>query len=47
MRKENFRGYLLNAQSGEKLPLGPYPVQGQRWVDERGTSHFKGDGHKH
>jgi|GEM_PF-3230773 len=47
MRKENFRGYLLNASSGEKLPLGPYPLPKNRWVDENGTGHFHGDGHKH
>lgn len=46
-RKENFRGYLLNAESNERLPLGPYPASQNRWVDERGTSHFHGDGHKH
>ncbi|MEO5668884.1 MAG: hypothetical protein ABIR96_12560 [Bdellovibrionota bacterium] len=47
MLKENFRGFLLNPQSGERLPLGPYPAKANLWVDERGTSHFKGDGHKH
>jgi hypothetical protein len=46
-RKENFRGYLLNAESNERLPLGPYPARQNRWVDERGTAHFHGDGHKH
>jgi hypothetical protein len=46
-RKENFRGYLLNAESNERLPLGPYPASQNRWVDERGISHFHGDGHKH
>ena len=47
VRQENFRSYLLNNESIEKLPLGPYPSKGNQWLDERGTSHFKGDGHKH
>ncbi len=46
-RKENFRGYLLNADSSERLPLGPYPASQNRWIDEGGTAHFHGDGHKH
>lgn len=46
-RKENFRSYLLNKESVEKLPLGPYPAKANQWLDERGTSHFHGDGHKH
>lgn len=47
VRRENFRGYLYNASSGEKLPFGPIPLKSNQWVDERGHTHFEGDGHKH
>jgi hypothetical protein len=47
LRNENFRGYLLNASSVEKLPFGPLPLKTNQWVDESGHTHFHGDGHKH
>lgn len=47
IQKENFRGYLLKPLSNDRFPFGPMPLKKNQWVDERGHSHFEGDGHKH
>lgn len=40
-------GKFFNAKSSDPQPFGTYPQGKNLWVDEKGATHFGGDGHKH
>ncbi|HVJ64988.1 MAG TPA: hypothetical protein VM901_07020 [Bdellovibrionota bacterium] len=44
---EFMRGTFFNPSSTDRYEFGTYPKVKDRWVDERGATHFGGDGHKH
>ncbi len=46
-RKEYLGGSFFDSKSSGRFLLGPMPQQKSIFLDEGGTSHFSGDGHKH